>query len=144
MRELRKRAQREGVGVASSLPSVTAQMLFPDLSNSTTSQTPSTPTLGHVPSLYERIDNVSEAFKQHGISLSDYVQSTCAYDYAAQRAKEEPGFKLSSQDALEAEKVRAWGRGIGLQTLLQEAKAMENQKLLHTGSEYLLTCIVLW
>lgn len=130
MRELRKRTLKEGIGAAGHLPLVTPHMLFPSSSKRPRKISPNRP-----PTLNERIDAVRLVLNQNNLSLAQYVRITCAYDYAAERKKEEPEFQLSSVEAEDAYEVRKWAKEIACQELLHEATQMEAQHLLHTSGE---------
>jgi hypothetical protein len=131
LRELRRKAHTEGVAVAAHLPLVTPQMLFP----SSPAKRPRTKSPDRPSTLNERIDAVKFALSQNKLTTSDFVRKTCAYDYPAQRAKEEPGFRLSSTEAEDAENTRTWAKEIACQEVLREAKQMEAQNPLQTGGK---------
>lgn len=138
LRELRELAQNEGLGVAAHYPAVTAEMLFPSVPAKR--RRVSSP--DHPPTFYERIDTINQALEKNGLTLSEFVRTTCTHNYAAERARSEPGFQLYSGDAQEAENVRNWAKEIARYEVLRQAKQMETQHLFHTGSKCYCTLFV--
>jgi hypothetical protein len=134
LRELRKRVYNEGLGVAAHRPGFTAQQILGyQPAKRLRRVSPGPPA-----TLNERIDAVKIALEQNNLTTVEFVRKTCAYNYGAERAKEESDFQLSASDAKDAEDVRSWAKEIACQELLREAKHMETQRLLHTGSESVL------
>ncbi|KEP51664.1 hypothetical protein V565_057920, partial [Rhizoctonia solani 123E] len=131
LRELKKRVHNQGLGVAlAQYPGMTAEkILGPRPAKRRRIETVDPPA-----TLNERIDAIKVALEQNNLTMADFIKATCAYDYGAQREKSEKGFKLSANDAEDAEEVRTWAKQIACQELLQEAKLMEDRHLLHTGS----------
>ncbi|KAG9081479.1 hypothetical protein FS749_007629 [Ceratobasidium sp. UAMH 11750] len=130
LRETRKRVAQGGLEEATQLPHINPQRLLP----SRPTKRARKHSIKQPNTIYQRIDAIRQSLEQHNLTIAELVQTMCAHDYGAQRAKDEVDFQLSRAEAEDGQNVRAWAKEMARQEVLREGKRMEKHHFLNTNA----------
>ncbi|EUC67562.1 hypothetical protein RSOL_533240, partial [Rhizoctonia solani AG-3 Rhs1AP] len=126
LRELKKKVLHGKVEITELPEGITPHMLF----NSSPSADSS-----HTLPIDQRVDSVQEALVANGLTITQFIRSTCASEAMSQRLTRDPTYRPTVELMMDIANARAWAKEAATKMLLNEAKNMQSNGALFTAEQ---------